>query len=161
MNAEVKSSNSPPPTLASASPLQDLPLEPLLHLESMFTHLGYTDGYTDGRLQGLNEGRLVGAQRGFAIAREVAFYAGAADLLLTLDLPPRTKKAAQALAEATKALPEKNGEGAEVVETLERCRVKYKAVGRMLGEGMGVRAAGYVEDGDGPVDRTKEPDLTF
>lgn len=41
------------------------PLDALLNLEETFYHQGYTLGHADGARQGLTEGRLFGAERGF------------------------------------------------------------------------------------------------
>ncbi|KAF9961761.1 hypothetical protein BGZ72_002000 [Mortierella alpina] len=124
-------------TIAQELPTE-LDLDDLVHLENMFVEFGREDGMAAGVRNGVIEGRVMGCEKGFELAREVGYYAGCAQLwkvLAQLDsdrISEKTLKKINSLLDLINSFPRQNQLDDDVVALLDRIRGKFKTVASAL-----------------------------
>ncbi|KAI8901163.1 hypothetical protein BC833DRAFT_578685 [Globomyces pollinis-pini] len=107
-------------------------MEDLNYLENMFQEFGRLDGLEKGIQLGYMEGKLLGLQKGFDIAKEIGFYTGVCKCWinhLTSDTeakyPKRLLKQCQQLVDLCELYHCQNQLNDDPVQLLNNIRAKY------------------------------------
>lgn len=79
-------------------------LDSVLDLEISFQREGADLASETGARFGINDGRALGWASGASVSAEMAFYAGVAAALQTIDLSPRARAAAEKLDDVSRAV---------------------------------------------------------
>ncbi|CAG8506377.1 11873_t:CDS:2, partial [Funneliformis mosseae] len=115
----------------------ELDLDDIVNIESMFIEFGREDGIKEGIKSGKFEGHLLGCEKGYEISQEIGFYDGVAEMWLKILVDKRwdiTKKSINerivkqliSLREIISLFPKENQQNIEFIELLNKIRSKYK-----------------------------------
>ncbi|KAJ1503724.1 hypothetical protein HMI54_006479 [Coelomomyces lativittatus] len=110
----------------------------LIQLEENFVKEGYDEGLQRGLLMGAKDGYAMGNDKGQSVGMELAYYTSSANYLLAQLTHSnlrhsRAHKLLQSLLDILVTIPHTNQPEFNIVECLEKCRIKWKCSCAILG----------------------------